>query len=184
MPSNTWGLLTQDGTPVFAVDSIIDLKYENSNKVSTFPVERGSFASYNKIKTPYKAKIRMAVGGNQDRISAFIAAMDRVVNDTNLYNVVTPESVYTNANVEKIGYSRAHEGGVNLILADLEIVEIRQVEPQYSAVSLSSKKVKKKDSASKKDVGKKQKEAPPPDLAKVDALTAFKQGLSGLPGGA
>jgi len=184
MPGNTWGLLTQDGTSVFDVDSVIDLKYDNANKVSTFPVEKGSFASYNKVKTPYKTKIRLAVGGNQNRIAAFISAMDRVVNDTNLYNVVTPESVYINANVEHVSYSRAHEKGVNLILADLEVIEIRQVEPQYAAVSLPAAKVKKADSASKKDTGKNQAQPPPPDLANVDSKTAFLQGLHRQVGGA
>lgn len=184
MPSNTWGIFTQEGVAVFAVDSVVDLKYENANKVGTFPVEKGSFASYNKVKTPYKSKIRLAVGGNQNRIAAFISALDTVVNDTNLYNIVTPESVYINANVERVGYSRAHDKGVNLIMADLDIIEIRQVEPQYAAVALPASGVKRPGSASKKDTGKNQTQPPPPDLANVDAKTAFLQGLRRQIGGA
>lgn len=184
VPRNSWGIYTQDGAKLFDVDSVVDIKYENANKVSNFPVERGSFGSYNKVKTPYKVKLRMSVGGDQTRMSNFIAALDRVVNDTNLYTVVTPEAVYLNANLERVSYPRGRDKGANLIMADVEVIEIRQVEPQYAQVSLPPAKVKKADSASKKDTGKKQTEAPPPDLANVDAKTAFLQGLRGQIGGA
>lgn len=184
VPRNSWGVFTQDGVSVFDVDSVMDLRYENASKVSDFPVEQGSFSSYNKIKTPYKTKVRLSVGGDPTRIANFIAAMDRVVVDTNLYIVSTPEAVYINANITNIAYSRSHDKGANLIMADLSITEIRQVEPQYTRVSLPPSKVKKADSASKKDTGKKQTEAPKPDLANVDAKTAFLQGLRGQVGGA
>lgn len=181
--ANIWGLYNSANELVFDVDTVIDLKYENASKISMFPVEAGSFATYNKVRNPYKAKVRMAVGGDQIRVANFIAALDAAANDTNLYSIVTPESVYVNANIEKISYSRSHDKGVNNILADLEIVEVRQVAPQYSNVSII-RASKKPSAQSKVDTGKNQVKVPPKDLANVDAVTAFKQGMRREEGGA
>ena len=143
-------------------DSVIDLRYTNASKVSSFPVENGSFTDYNKVRTPYKAKVRLAVGGDTVRIEAFINEIDRVVEDVNLYNVVTPEHVYLNANIEHASYSRAHNKGKNLILVDLELIEIRQVTPQYISVSIPN--AKKPGDKGKKNTGKHQPQPPPQDL--------------------
>lgn len=167
LPKNTWGIFTQDGVAVFDVDSVIDLHYTNSSKVSTFPVEKGAFTSYNKVKTPFKTKVRLSVGGDSNRISSFISTMDAVVDDTNLYNIVTPEAVYLNVNVEHISYGRGSEKGANLIMADLEIIEIRQTQPQYTTVTLPPTKVKRPGDASKQNTGKKNGEPTPEDLSKL-----------------
>ena len=64
-----WGVYSLSGSLVFDVDSCVDLKFSNKAKVSTFPVEQGAFASYNKVNVPNSVKVRLAVGG-QDRIAA------------------------------------------------------------------------------------------------------------------
>jgi hypothetical protein len=174
---NSWGIYTQTVQKVFDIDSLIDLRYENGGRVSDFPIEKGSFVSYNKVSSPFRAKVRASVGGSKDRIAAFISALDEIVKDTKLYIIITPEKIYLNVNVEYISYSRSCQRGYNLIMADISIKEIRQVAPQYAAV---------KRAASKKkiDTGKNQTQKPPPDLVNVDAKTAFLQGFRRQVGGA
>ena len=80
--ANGWGLYYASGSAsgtagslVFDVDSVLDLKQTGKSKVSTFPVEEGAFASYNKVQEPDATKVRLAVGG-PDRVAAFQAALD------------------------------------------------------------------------------------------------------------
>ena len=165
---NIWGIYNADYEPVLAdvyIDSMIDLKYTNASKISTFPVEEGSFVSYNKVQTPYKAKVRMSVGGNDINIAAFIKQLDALVMDTKLYSIVTPQKTYLNANIEKIDYTRSQNKGVNLIMADIELIEIRQVSPSYGKVALPPAKAKKPQDVSKKNNGKNQTQ-PRVDYAK------------------
>lgn len=174
--SNTWGVFNSAGEAVFDIDSTIDLNYDNQSKVSNFPTEKGAFVSYNKVANPYRARVRLAVGGSSARIDAFIVKLDEVQADLNLYNVVTPERTYIDMNLEKVSYSRAKDHGSNMIVADLDFIQIRQVKPQYA-------NVKRKGSAKKVDTGQAQPQKPPPDLANVDAKTAFLQGLRREVGG-
>lgn len=174
--TNIWGVFDTDGNQVFDVDSVIDLNYDNQSKISNFPTEKGAFVSYNKVANPYRCRVRLSVGGSSARIDAFITKLDEVQADLKLYNVVTPERTYTDVNLEKVSYSRSKDHGANMITADMDFVQIRQVKPQYISV-------KRKTSAKKIDTGKAQPQAPPPDLANVDAKTAFLQGLHREVGG-
>lgn len=165
---NTWGVFDLSNNPVFDVDSMIDLSYDSQNRVSSFPVEKGAFTSFNKAASPFKAKVRLAVGGS-DRIDAFVSTLEMVLAGTDLYNVVTPQRVYQNVSLERIAYARSKEHGVSMLSADLEFVQIRQVSPQYISV-------KRAGSAKKVDTGKTQAEKPRPSLRNVTISEAYAQG--------
>lgn len=156
-----WGVYTLTGALVFDVDSVVDLKYSNKSKVSDFPVEKGAFATYNKVASPFGVKVQLAVSGST-RVSAFLAALDAEVGAANLYNVATPEAVYLNVTLESFDYARASEKGLGLVVAALSFQEVREVTPAYTTVALPPKKVKRPGSASKAVGGKVQAQSPPP----------------------
>jgi len=67
----------------------------------------------------------MSVGGSSLDRSNFLAALDAIVASTTLYNVVTPEHTYPNANVVDYDYNRTESSGAGMIIADLRLEEIR-----------------------------------------------------------
>jgi hypothetical protein len=141
-------------------------------KTSTFPVEHGSFASYNKVNEPNKPKVRLAVGG-KDRIAAFQAAMGSELSQPNLYNVVTPTCVYLNVTMESYDYSQSADNGLNLLVVDIALIEVREVTPTYTAVTIPHPK--SPGSASKQVNGKMQVchpagPPPPPPLTWANVM--------------
>lgn len=159
---NIWGIYS-DSTflPVFDVDSVVEVGYKSNARVSNFPVEEGGFASYNKAKDPYKIDIRLAVGGSSDRINVFLAKLESEVSSTNTFTVLLPDQVYLHATIESYRFKRIREKGRNLVQADVSLVEVRRVAPQYTNVGVPPIKNPKNDkSKSNQDKGNKDATAP------------------------
>jgi hypothetical protein len=163
--ANGWGLYYASGSAsgtagalVFDVDSVLDLKQTGKSKVSTFPVEEGAFASYNKVQEPDATKVRIAVGG-PDRVAALQAALDTEKAACNLYNVVTPTKTYLNVTLEGYDHEQtSSNGGVSGLVVDLSLVQVREVTPAYATVTI--KKPKQPASASTQTNGKASPETP------------------------
>ena len=135
----TWGVYFPGAGPVFEVDSFVELKFHDKAKVSSFPTENGGFASYNKVVEAYQPKVKLAVGG-QSRIAAFMGTLYDELRTTNLYNIYTPEANYTNVTLEGYSFNRTTKDGRNLIVAELTFMQVVQVTPQYTAVTVSNPK--------------------------------------------
>jgi len=165
--ANGWGLYYASGSAsgtagslVFDVDSVLDLKMGAKAKTSTFPVEEGSFAAYNKVLEPFSTKVRLAVGG-PDRVAALQSALMAEVAAANLYNVVTPTVTYLNVTLESYDHEQtSSNGGVSGLVVDLSLVQVREVTPAYTTVALAAKKVKASSSASPQTGGKAQGQTP------------------------
>jgi len=158
--ANGWGVYDLSGNLVFDVDSVLSLKQSAKAKASTFPVELGSFAGFNKVLEPFQNKVRLAVNGLA-RVATFQAALDTELASTNLYNVVTPTKVYLNVTLESYGHDQtADNGGVSGLVVDLALLQIREVTPAYATAALPAAKCKNPTSASKQTGGKGQTQTP------------------------
>lgn len=133
-----WGIFDQNGIPLAIVDNVVSLDYENESKVAQAPVQAGSFASYNKVATPYDVKVRMSKGGGVTERGAFLAMLEYCAGSTDLFTVITPETVYVNANIKGYSYRREASNGAHLIIADVQFVEIREVSPQYTDLNIGN----------------------------------------------
>src|SRR5574340_220619 len=59
-----WGIYKSDKTTLaIEPDSFIGIEYLNSQNVSSYPIERGSFASYNKVQNPFNAIVTISKSG-------------------------------------------------------------------------------------------------------------------------
>lgn len=106
--------------------------YSKEMKVSDFPVEKGSFASYNKVETPATPALVLCFSGSENDRRNFLDAIDKATKSTNFYSVVTPEVTYVNYSIESYDYSRRAERGATLLMVQLRLKEIREVSAQYS----------------------------------------------------
>lgn len=127
-----WGIFDQSGNAVVSADTVIDMSFRQDWSIADFPMAQGSFASYNKVITPFEVRIRFVAGGNVANRNALIESVKAIASDTNLYSVITPEAQYTNCNVRHYGYSRATQNGLGILTVD---VALQQVRPAAAASS-------------------------------------------------
>ena len=120
-----WGIYS-DGEPVVIADTVLDLGYSKTYTISDYPIEDGGFASYDKVEQPYEGRVRFASGGSPDVRAALLASIEGIVGDLNLYDVVTPDEVYVNANLTRQEYRRTQsEAGGSLLQVDVTLQEVR-----------------------------------------------------------
>jgi hypothetical protein len=122
-----WGIFTNDtNQPVIVGDSVLAVEFRAEARISDYPVEQGSFASYNKVWTPYAIKLTFTQGGSNDDRQSFLNAVDLACKSTDLYRVATPELSYRDANVTHYDYRRSARDGATLLTVDVWLEEVRQ----------------------------------------------------------
>lgn len=133
-----WGVFDSSGNPAISPDSVIKFHYSRRYDVLTYPVQAGSFASYNKVIQPFDIELRFTASGTQQTRSGFLRAMELLVASTDLYAVVTPEVTYSDCN--PVHWEVNRDGGSGAYwLADvtLFLMQILQSTPQYTTTSVN-----------------------------------------------
>jgi hypothetical protein len=130
---NYWGIFGQNGIPLLLSDNVTSVKHQNTSKVSNALVERGSFASYNKVGDPFTVTVQMTKGsGGVFMRGAFLALLDALANSTDLFLVITPEAVYPNMAITGYDYAREASDGARLLKVNIHLAEVRQVTVKYT----------------------------------------------------
>jgi hypothetical protein len=121
-----WGIYDSDtNQPVLISDNTVSFGYKQEYKISDYPIQKGTFANYNKVELPFIATIRMSVGGSLLDRAKFLDELVTLGTSTQLFNVITPEHVYLNANIIDYDYQRTTINGAGMIVADIKLMEIR-----------------------------------------------------------
>lgn len=128
-----WGIYL-NGIPVVIADSVTSFSFKQSESISDFPVEGGGFQSFNKVTVPFDARFKFATGGNLLRRQAMLDSLRALVSDTNIYDVVTPDQVFTGVNVVNVDYAQQADSGVGLVIADVWALQV-QVAPSLQLLS-------------------------------------------------
>ena len=130
---NYWGIFGQNGIPLLLSDNVTSVRHQNTSQVSNAPVERGSFASYNKVGDPFTVTVQMTKGsGGVFMRGAFLALLDVLANSTDLFLVITPEAVYPNMAITGYDYAREASDGARLLKVNIHLAEVRQVTVKYT----------------------------------------------------
>lgn len=119
-----WGIF-QGTTAVLVPDSFKDLDYRHEWRTANYPMEQGAFQSYNKVQTPFMVPVRMTVGGSDARRADFLTTLEGLADGVELYDVVTPDYVYTNVTIDAIGLHRSAREGAKLLTVDIGLTEVR-----------------------------------------------------------
>ncbi len=120
-----WGLFDSGGALVVAPDSVVDFEFRREQRIAIFPIEQGSFGSYNKVTQPYEGRLKMNKAGTESDRTDFLNAIDAALFSLDLYTLVMPEQTYDNANVEHYDFRRTNENGVQLLTVELWVQEVR-----------------------------------------------------------
>lgn len=134
-----WGLYKADGkTLAIEPDSFVSIDYQNVQNVSQYPVEKGSFTSYNKVQTPFRASVKVSKGGSKSDRAAFILAVESLNTSLDLYTLITPEKTYKNVSLERYDYRRDALSGAGMMVVSLYLVEIREAQASSSTSNAQS----------------------------------------------
>lgn len=136
---NQWGIYSEFGVPVMLVDTVYSVKYQISSQVSQAPVEKGTFASYNKVQEPYKATVALVRGGGDATTRGLLLTqLDALSKSTLKYHIVTPEFVHTNAVITGYDYAREPQSAARMVVANVHLEEVREVSVAYESVETAN----------------------------------------------
>jgi hypothetical protein len=120
-----WGIYL-NGVPVIAADSQVDFDYKQEFHIATYPVEQGQFQSYDKVQMPAEIRCKFSAGGTESNRQNFLQSIDAVMYSIDLFDVVTPEKVYTNYCFSHRDFTRSADRGAGLIVVELSLIEVRE----------------------------------------------------------
>ena len=105
--------------------SFVDMDYKQDWPTSDYPVEQGSFQSYDKVQLPFNIPVRLAFSGPAVQRQQFLSVINTMANSLNLYDVYTPEGAYTSCSVDHVEFHR-DATRVSMIVVDVWFEQIRE----------------------------------------------------------
>lgn len=136
-PAPNWGIYKKGTTQkAFDVSSVVELDIGGESNVSDYPVEDGTFTSYNKVLVPNMFAVRMTRDGSQALRTAFLNWLNTNLNNFELFDVLCPERTYKNATLKSYRISRTSDSGAAMIVADCIFQEIRQIPAAYTTTAV------------------------------------------------
>lgn len=155
---HVWGLVNEFGVPVLLSDNLLGISYTSASTIANAPIERGSFASYNKVASPDQAVVQMSKGsGGALGRGAWLAQLQTYEGSTLKFHVVSPEILHRNMSITGLDYARSASEGLQLIVVNVQLEEVREVGVLYSleevknpsdAENVDSGEVQPKDASS------------------------------------
>lgn len=176
MIENEWLLADENGNSLVEFQSFISCEISDEGEVLKMPTENGGFAAYNKVADSVKIRVQLAIQGDDVDIQTALTNLKTLKDGTQTFSLVTPTVEYRNMTLESMNYARKREDGLKVCYVELTLIEVREVEAQYTETKkrLTKKKVKRADCASSQATGKN-----PPQQPKQgpSTLEDIKQGV-------
>ncbi len=133
----SWGVFDAAGNQVLFPDSVLEFSRRQEYEISSYPVQSGSFANYNKVVRPFEILMRFSKSGTLSERADFLSDIDDLVKSTLLYTVVTPEAIYKSVNAERQEVSRrGAKGAYFLTEVDVYFIQIIEVQAQYTTTAV------------------------------------------------
>lgn len=153
--SPAWGIFL-DGAPAFDFESTVKFDFGKDWMISDYPVEAGSFQSYDKVEEPFDVRVTMTSAGDPIARQQFLQEVLTAAATLNLYDVVTPDAVFQNCNIRHVDYQQRSDSGVGLIIMNIYLIQIRQ------SASTTFQNTQQPGEAGQRGSGNVQAEALPP----------------------
>lgn len=120
-----WGLVDEAGAAVLVPDTFQAFGQDDTSQLATYPIEQGSFGTYNKTDNPFVPRVLMTKGGSDAERYAFLEQVKDLRRGLDLLTLITPEGVYRNINLVAFNYTKTNRAGANLLHVDLIFNEVR-----------------------------------------------------------
>lgn len=118
-----WGIY-KDGQAAVIADSVksLDVKYDWN--IADYPMEKGSFQTYNKVRRPKEVQITLVKGGTDAARLKFLQQIASIASSLDMFDVYMPEAIIPNVNVQHYDYKRTSTNGVGLLAVDIWLIEV------------------------------------------------------------
>lgn len=175
---NQLGLIANTGNGLFqsiisgALNPVLStnaFEFRKETKISNFPVEQGSFATYNKVVLPSEPTVTLALQGTATDRTSFLNLISAACESTDLYSIVTPEVTYYNYSLVRFNLIRRAERGATLLLVEISLEEIRQVSAAFASVQTPINQPQDPAATPQSNSGLVQPQAPPQSVLKSAA---------------
>lgn len=111
--------------PVLEYDNQTEFDFHKNWHIASYPVEGGSFVSYDKVETAGEIRVQITAGGNALNRLLMLQTVQSIMGSTNLFAILTPEGVYLNYNPIHWDQDRRAEN-VGLVTVNLFFQEVMQ----------------------------------------------------------
>ena len=128
-------LKDEDGNEV-AFYAMMEMGMTSSSQLPTEPIEKGSFANYNRIIDPYEGTCRLALEGTESEIQQALDGLEELRKGLKKIEFIMPFANYENLMLESYDYRRDSHSGFNLLQVDVRLKEIREVESARTTTSV------------------------------------------------
>jgi Dit-like phage tail protein len=132
--SQFFGNSTANNGAVIQPDSIREFDMRAEWNLPRYPIQRGAFASYNKVIEPAEYSFRMVKGGSLESRQTFMQQVETAAASTDLYTIITPERTYTNCNPMRYEVTRKEAPGAFFIIVDMYFQQIIEATATYGSV--------------------------------------------------
>jgi hypothetical protein len=113
-------------SPAINPDSIVAINPREERRIASHPVEKGQFASYNKVSAPMQCRLIMTCNGaGSMHRDEFLTQVRKMLDSIDLYDLVTPDVTYRNMNMVGLDYQRTSASGVQLLTVEATFQEVR-----------------------------------------------------------
>lgn len=121
-----------------AVDfsSMQEFSAEKGSRLPDEPIEKGSFATYNRIINPRTITAQLSVEGSKADLQNAIDRLTDLCENDEKITLTTPEQSYKNMMLESFDYRRDATNGRGVLYVDLRFKEIREVASQQTTTSV------------------------------------------------
>ena len=116
-----------DGTTIDFY-SMLEMSINNSSNIPNEPIEKGSFASYNRVIEPIEATAKLAIVGTDSEIQNVLNVLDELQKGEEKISFITPFDTYDNLMLEVYDYRRDGSSGQNVLQVEIRLKEVREVE--------------------------------------------------------
>lgn len=124
--TSQWGLYLY-GAPVVVADTVTSFDIDKQWTISNYPVENGAFLSYDKVYRPFTGTFRFTAGGSEANRQALLTAVEAISPGTTIYDMVTPEMVYSSVTVVGFSNKRNANSGVGLVSVDVQVEQVNEI---------------------------------------------------------
>jgi hypothetical protein len=174
----SWAILDSSGNSAIDADSFVNFGNPKDSDIPNFPIEQGSFATYNKVILPYTITIRLTKGGTQTDRTQFLMDVEALYQSVDLYTILTPELSYENMNLQRYEVQRRGANGAFwLSEVDLTFIQIDNEQQQYTNTSTTTQDAQNPSAQGVDNVGTVQPGTPSPQ-----ASAAVSNGLANTSG--
>lgn len=137
-----WSIAGNDGTPIIGFKTLLKAEYKSSGSVVFEPIEKNSFATYNKTSDPMEYYFEVAIQGEStiygftnNNFATALTKLEELKVGTETFAFISPFKDFYNLTLE--GYTTVFETTSSMMIIGLQCKEVKEVQQGYTNVTVN-----------------------------------------------